>query len=347
MLVVEDDPATSRFMVRVLERAGHEVTAVGDAHLASEELSRGRWDVLLVDIGLPGKSGFDLVAEVQASHPELPVALTTADASMDVAVRALRSEVDDFLAKPIAPEALLAQVERLLERGRRKSSRRSVERVLAIGAHPDDVEIGVGGALLVHRDVGDETAVLTMSRGARGGDQLERAAEATRAAELLGATLFLEEMADTEIPMGHPTVGIIESVVQEFEPTIIYTHSLNDNHQDHRNVCRAVTVAARQVPNLYCFESPSATIDFHPRRFVAIDRFIDHKLAVIDAYRSQVEVRSYLEPDLVRSTSRYWGRFGDSRYCEPLEVVRERSRLRSTVEVGPDAALSVDGQPGG
>jgi LmbE family N-acetylglucosaminyl deacetylase len=93
-------------------------------------------------------------------------------------------------------------------------------------------------------------------------------------------------------------------------------------------------VAARRVPTVYCYESPSATVEFRPVRFVAVDAYVDRKLEVISAYASQVEIRSYLDPELVRATSRYWGRFGDSRYCEPLEVMRARSAERSPVTVG-------------
>jgi LmbE family N-acetylglucosaminyl deacetylase/CheY-like chemotaxis protein len=335
ILVVEDDPGTARFLARALERAGYGVTAAGDAGRARLALAApgAPFAAAVVDVGLPGASGFDLVHELKASHPDLPVALMTADASMDVAVRALRSEVDDFLAKPIAPDTLVAQVERLVaRRGMRR--RPATQRVLGIGAHPDDVEIGVGGILLGHRAAGDEVAVCTLSHGARGGDRLARAAESERAAELLGARLFLQGLDDMHISESDPTVGLLEAVIGEFEPTVVYVHSWNDLHQDHRNTHRAALVAARRVGSVYCYESPSATVDFRPARFVAVDPFLDRKLAVLDAYASQVAVRSYLDPELVRSTSRYWGRYGDSRYCEPLEVVRERSADRTPVVVG-------------
>ena len=169
------------------------------------------------------------------------------------------------------------------------------------------------------------------SHGAGGGDGSARRREAERAADLLGARLFIEGLEDTHISEGNPTVGLIEGVIAEFDPTVVYTHSWPDLHQDHRNTHRATMVAARGVPSVYCYESPSATVEFRPARFVAIDSYVDGKLAVIDAYKSQVELRAYLDPELVRATSRYWGRYGDSRYCEPLEVVRERSPERSPV----------------
>jgi hypothetical protein len=74
---------------------------------------------------------------------------------------------------------------------------------------------------------------------------------------------------------------------------------------------------------VYCFQSPSATVDFRPTRFVAIDEQLDRKLQAIDAFASQVEIRAYLEPDLIESTARYWSRYCDGRFAEPFEVIRE------------------------
>ncbi len=335
ILVVEDDPATLRFVTLALERAGFGVASATSGPVALELLGTDdSVDVLLADIGLPGMSGFDLVHEARRRIPGVATALMTADASVDVAVTALRSEVDDFLPKPITPQALVAQIERLIER-RRTRFRHIPERVLAVGAHPDDVEIGVGGILVGHGKAGDEITILTMSHGARGGDAVRRAEEAERAAALLGATLILQDLEDTRVPMADPTVTMIETVIAEFRPTVVYTHTSCDLHQDHRNVHQATLVATRSVANVYCYESPSATVKFAPARFVDIDANLDEKVAMLAAFTSQSDVRTYLAEDLVRATARYWGRYGQSLFSEPLEVVRDRPTSR---QGAPDLA---------
>ncbi len=323
VLVVEDDPGTLRFVCLALERAGFDVQSATDAPGALGRLAADPPDVLVADIGLPGMSGFDLIKEARRLDPALTIALMTADARVDVAVQALRSDVDDFLPKPITPVALVSQVERLVQRARSRP-RHLAERILAVGAHPDDVEIGVGGILVGHRRANDQTTILTVSHGGRGGDALQRAAEAERAAELLGAKLILGDLDDTRIPVGDPTVGLIEGAIDTVRPSIVYTHTIYDLHQDHRNVHRATMVAARGVPNVYCYESPSATVEFRPVRFVSVDDHVDGKIDVIGAYKSQVDVRQYLDEDLVRATARYWGRFGATKFSEPLEVIRDR-----------------------
>jgi len=83
-------------------------------------------------------------------------------------------------------------------------------------------------------------------------------------------------------------------------------------------------VAARRVASLYCYQRPSSTVELHPARFVGVDPYVDRKLEVLRAYASQVDLRPYLAEELVRATARYWGRFGTSAFCEPLEVIRDR-----------------------
>ena len=103
----------------------------------------------------------------------------------------------------------------------------------------------------------------------------------------------------------------------------MYTHTIRDVHQDHRNAHSATLVAARGIPKVFCYQAPSSTVEFRPTRFVAIDEYLERKIEVIQAYTSQVKVRDYLDEELLRSTARYWSRFAHARYVEPLEIVRD------------------------
>ena len=69
-------------------------------------------------------------------------------------------------------------------------------------------------------------------------------------------------------------------------------------------------VACRRVGRVYCFQSPSATVDYRPTYFVTIDDYVGRKLKVIDAFGSQAGIRDYLEPELITATARYWARYG-------------------------------------
>jgi LmbE family N-acetylglucosaminyl deacetylase len=167
-----------------------------------------------------------------------------------------------------------------------------------------------------------------MSRGAKGGQPDDRQNESVQSAELLGARLFLEDLVDTEITNTGPTIAVIERVIRQVNPTIVYTHSIHDRHQDHRAVHEATIVAARSVDTVACYQSPSATVDFRPSRFVSIDGFVEKKLELLACFQSQANIRKYLEPDFVLATARYWSRFSStSDSCEPLEVIKDADDL--------------------
>ncbi len=327
ILLVEDDPVAGLFASRVLgQQGGFAVTHCQDPAEALRLATTQAWDLVITDVEMPGMTGIELIEEIRRVNPSVPVAVATAHVTVDNAVGALRQRADEFLEKPLRPDNLIAVASDLIDRGRAERSR-SGQVVLAIGAHPDDVEIGAGGTLLVHRAAGDKVAVLTLSRGARGGQESDRAREAAAAARILGADLYLEDLQDTRISESDPTISAISVVIEQVQPTILYTHSLNDVHQDHRNTHRAAMVAGRGVGRVYCFQSPSATVEFGPSLFVGIDAQLPGKLAAIGAFASQTAIREYLEPDLIQSTARYWGRFARARYAEAFEVIRDHGAV--------------------
>ena len=346
ILIVDDDPVTGRFLSNLLgDGGGFDVACTTDPASALQRASTERWDLVLTDVEMPGMTGLELLQALRRAAPDLPVVVITGHATLDYAVSALRDHADEFLQKSMPKDILLATISAVVTKSRtaRLASRQAV---LAIGAHPDDVEIGAAGALLVHRSMGHEVSILTLSRGARGGSQDTRAGESDRAARAIGATLFLDDLKDTRISEGDPTIGAISRVVESVRPTVIYTHSSHDVHQDHRNTHRAAMVAVRGVGRVYCFQSPSATVDFRPTRFVTIDDQIEGKLQAINAFVSQVDIRRYLEPDLIESTARYWSRFGDGRFAEAFEVIREATTEGQPAGPAPGMAeASPDSEP--
>jgi LmbE family N-acetylglucosaminyl deacetylase/CheY-like chemotaxis protein len=349
VLVIEDDADVALYTKTVLEkRGGCIVTVVSDPMTAAAAVASFEPDVVVTDIEMPGMTGLELVRQLRATQPDLPVIVMTAHVSVEYAVGALRVQADEFLIKPVSAVDLVTTVNRLAADGRaNRAAARPREFVLAVGAHPDDVEIGVGGILAAHRAAGDTVVILTLSRGAKGGAPGNRQNESLASAELLGARLFMEDLVDTEITNAGPTVAMIERVVNEVKPTIVYTHSANDRHQDHRAVHEATVVATRAVRTVACFQSPSSTVDFRPSRFVSIDGFTETKLALLACFESQAGIRDYLDPDFVIATARYWGRYGGGVCVEPLEVIRESSDMSLTVNpaASENAHRSTGGRP--
>src|SRR4051812_39106381 len=321
ILLVEDDELTATLLIEVLGGLG-EVHWTTSAEQASMVVAERDWDLVVSDIGLPGMNGLELIRRIRILQPHLATLILSGHSTFEDAVAALRAGADDYLTKPIDAAAVVEKARAMIDvtRERRAQGR---ETVLAVGAHPDDVEIGIGGILLRHIAQGHDVTLLTLTAGEEGGAVADRAAESERAAELLGARLIHTDLTDTGVSESGATIAAIKQVVEESRPSTVYTHTIRDVHQDHRNVHSATLVAARGISKVFCYQAPSSSVEFHPTRFVAIDEYLERKIEVIQAYTSQVKVRDYLDAELLRATARYWGRFAQARYVEPLEVVRD------------------------
>lgn len=326
VVVVEDDADVALYSKTVLERHGEcVVVTVADARLAMDVIRDFEPDVLITDIELPGMSGLELITQVREVRPTLPVIVMTAHASVDYAVTALRNNADEFLTKPVTSAALIAHVARLGAAARLAAQAApKPESVLAIGAHPDDVEAGVGGILAAHRAAGDSVTILTLSRGMRDGGIQTAWVEGSRSAEVIGAQLILE---DSDAPGSPPLVDMIRKVIAEVNPSTLYVHSRNDSDQDHRAAHDAALVAAGEVRTVACYQGTSATVDFRPNRFVSIDGYTDAKLTMLECFDDGPQRARYLDADFALATARAWSRYGSGTYVEALEIIRDSASV--------------------
>jgi len=322
ILVVDDDRDILLILQRWLKDAGYTNIKATDSGGEAIALLKEEWDLVISDIFLPDLDGIDYAQLIKQKYQACRVLLMTGSLNTDVTLRALDTNIDGFLSKPTDKAKLLSKVREQLRKAVSNNATSPKQRVLAIGAHPDDVEIGCGGILVNHRNNGDEIAILTLSSGKCGGETAIRIKEAMKAAAILQANLFMGGLEDTRISEGTETIEAISSVVQKFEPNIVYTHSKNDSHQDHRNCYSATIVSARSVQELQSYQSPSSNIQFTPSRFVDISNTIKEKQNLISCYRTQTTKCRYLKESLITSTAEYWGRYAGFGLVEPLEVIR-------------------------
>lgn len=196
-------------------------------------------------------------------------------------------------------------------------------RIVAIGAHPDDLELACGGTLAKLADSGHEVHAVVMSDGRVGGDSAVRRTEARMGGAFLGsASVDLFSFTDTAMAAeGQQMVQAIESVLLRYNPDIILTHSGHDQHQDHNAVHLATLRAARRHPSILCYESPSATRDFDPSVFVEISDYVDVKVRAVEMHRDQ-SGKPYMTPDRVRGTAAFRGSQAKRPYAEGYEPVR-------------------------
>jgi len=197
--------------------------------------------------------------------------------------------------------------------------------VLAIGAHPDDIELGCGGALLAHVAAGDRVTMLVVTGGENGPGEGARGAgrheEQERAAQMIGAHLVWGGLRDCEVVPDSATVRLIEQVIETTRADLVYVHAPEDSHQDHRAVAAATLGASRRLPRVLHYQSPS-TLSFSPTVYVDVTAYLSGKVAALAAHASQVEMSAMVEPDAVVASARHWGSQARIGYAEAFQPTR-------------------------
>lgn len=136
-------------------------------------------------------------------------------------------------------------------------------KIIAIGAHPDDIEFGCGGALAKHVDSGDIVTYICMTNSEsidgttgkvlRSRFQLQN--EINNAATVMGIhDVRRLDFKDLHIPFNFDSVSCIEKIIKEISPDVVYTHWAGDANQDHVATHQITMAAARYVKNVFCYE---------------------------------------------------------------------------------------------
>jgi LmbE family N-acetylglucosaminyl deacetylase len=197
-------------------------------------------------------------------------------------------------------------------------------KILTVGAHPDDIELGCGGTLRKHILRGDEVTCIIASYGEKSGDKEKRKSEATAVAKLMNVKeINFLNLSDTMIKHDGHTVGLLDKYIHE-DNSIIYVHSPNDYHQDHANIAKSVLSASRKMKNsIFFYETPSTTIEFKPTLYVDISDVFEDKLKYIRQYTSQNN-KNYMEDQAIIGLAQYRGYSIGVKYSEAFEVGRLR-----------------------
>ena len=178
-------------------------------------------------------------------------------------------------------------------------------KILLIGAHPDDIELGAAGTIAKHVTSNDEVYAIICSNGERIGDARQRQHDANQSAMYLGIQeIYFLKLQDTMIKEDSETIDRIERIIDRIgHIDRVYTHSSNDTNQDHRNVSKASISACRNIRQVLFYESPSSSIDFMPDYFIDITEFIKMKLEALKIYKSLN--RRYLEVESTKGQAQF------------------------------------------
>jgi two-component system copper resistance phosphate regulon response regulator CusR len=144
VLVIEDDPTVGQFVKRGLEQQRYGVDLVADGEEGEKLAAGGNYDLIILDMRLPGKSGMQVLSGLRGRGVERPVLVLTAQDAIDAKVETLRAGADDYVTQPFAFEELLARVEALSRRPRAIAS--PTLRVADLELHVDTRQVTRAGA---------------------------------------------------------------------------------------------------------------------------------------------------------------------------------------------------------
>ena len=210
--------------------------------------------------------------------------------------------------------------------------------ILAIGAHPDDLEFGCFGTLKKHSDNGDNITLVVMTKSdvkdaytqevTRDANISLREAIAA-AKELNSPELVMGPFQDTQIPFDYESVMFLEYVIKKRNIDTIYTHWGGDTHQDHINTLSATMAAARLVKNVLCYEQvplPRITTVYPVANYyVDITDMMDYKLHGCEAHKSQIDKfnkHGFDMLDNVLTLAKFRGNQCGVKYAEAFNILK-------------------------
>jgi two-component system copper resistance phosphate regulon response regulator CusR len=143
VLVIEDDPTVGKFVKRGLEEQRYSVDLVTDGDEGERLAASQPYDLIVLDLRLPRRSGIEVLRSLRARGFERPVLVLTAQDAVDAKVETLRAGADDYVTKPFAFEELLARVEAIARRPRAIAS--PVLKIADLEVNIDSHEVSRGG----------------------------------------------------------------------------------------------------------------------------------------------------------------------------------------------------------
>ena len=161
--------------------------------------------------------------------------------------------------------------------------------ILAIGAHPDDIEFGCGGTLIKLAQLKYKVSLFIATEGEIGAKKNIRNNEQVQACNYIGIKkVYWAGFQDTKVPTDKDLIDKIEEALKEVKPDIVFFNYPDDVHQDHRAVANCALSATRYMKKVLFYEVPTSQ-NFEPDLFVDISDVMNRKLQLLKIHKSQVK----------------------------------------------------------
>lgn len=203
------------------------------------------------------------------------------------------------------------------------------DRILVFGAHPDDIEIGMGGTITKLVKLGHDVimVIATLPNFTIADNKDERKLEAISSATILGCNIpeFLD-LAQEDIVFGRRMVTLVDSLIKKYNTSTVYTQWIGDSHQDHQILTQSVIAASRDLNNLYMYETtiPGGLTEkaFRPQLYVDITNEMENKTKSLKCFKSQNLRCGPFWIDAIVGRSIYRGYQMNTKYAEAFEIVK-------------------------
>jgi two-component system response regulator MtrA len=128
ILIIDDEASLRQTLARILQRVGFEVTTTASGQEGIALLSQHAFDLVYLDLRMPEMNGLDVLQQIHAKYPDLPVILFTAQPDLHSAVEALRRGATDYLLKPLKPQAVIDRTQAILANKQKERRKREIQR---------------------------------------------------------------------------------------------------------------------------------------------------------------------------------------------------------------------------
>lgn len=202
------------------------------------------------------------------------------------------------------------------------------KKILALGAHPDDIEMGCAGLIAKSVDMGAEVYTAVMSKCDDQFTEDKKGAlvqEYCSSANVLGVSkTFLYDFPNKELPEHRIEImDIFNAMQKELSPDLVLIPFLNDPHQDHRAVATSAIRTFRSTETILQYEIlRHGSHTFTPTLFVDISDYLDKKLEALGCYKTQFERRAYFDNESFIALARTRGAQSGYDYAEGFVIYK-------------------------
>lgn len=201
--------------------------------------------------------------------------------------------------------------------------------ILVFGAHPDDLEIGMGGTIPKLVGLGYEVnlVVATLPNFVESDKKEERRQEATMSAKIMGCkTPEFLDLSPEELTYERKFVTLIDNIIKKHNPSAVFTQWIGDSHQDHQILTKAVISASRDLNDLYMYETtiPGGITEqtFRSQLYIDITNTLEIKKNALECFDSQRIRCGNFWIDSIIGRCSYRGYQMNTKYAEAFEIIK-------------------------